>query len=70
MTTDQTEAIRLIQSGLDRLGHTPGAIDGQWGLRTASALKSLLTANGRAASLASPGPLTVDHRGQNRAGPE
>ena len=57
MTTDKTDAIRLIQSGLDRLGHAPGAIDGQWGVRTAHALKSLLTANGRAASLAPPGPL-------------
>ena len=35
MTTDPTEAIRLIQSGLDSLGHTPGAIDGQWGRHTA-----------------------------------
>ena len=57
MTTDSNDAIRMIQSGLDRLGHTPGAIDGQWGLRTASAMKSLLAANGRAASLAPPGPL-------------
>ena len=57
MTTDQTDAIRLIQSGLHRLGHAAGAIDGQWGVRTARALKSLLVANGRAASLAPPGPL-------------
>ena len=57
MTTDPTEAIRLIQSGLDKLGHLPGTIDGQWGVRTARALKSLLVANGRAASLAPPGPL-------------
>ena len=57
MTTDQTDAIRLIQSGLDRLGHTPGAIDGQWGVRTARALKQLIAANGCAASLAPPGPL-------------
>ena len=57
MTTDSNDAIRLIQSGLDRLGHTPGAIDGQWGVRTASAMKALLAANGRAASLAPPGPL-------------
>ena len=57
MTKDSNDAIRLIQSGLDSLGHTPGAIDGQWGVRTAHALKSLLTANGRAASLAPPGPL-------------
>ena len=31
MNTDPTEAIRLIQSGLDKLGHAPGTIDGQWG---------------------------------------
>ena len=57
MTTDPIDAIRLLQSGLDRLGHTPGAIDGQWGVRTARALKQLIAANGRAASLAPPGPL-------------
>ena len=57
MTTDPTEAIRLIQSGLDKLGHLPGTIDGQWGVRTARALKSLLVANGRPASLVPPGPL-------------
>ncbi len=57
MTTDQTDAIRLIQSGLNKLGHSPGAVDGQWGVRTARALKSLLTANGRPASLMSVGPL-------------
>jgi len=38
MSTDQTDAIRLIQSGLDKLGHSPGAIDGKWGVRTARAL--------------------------------
>jgi len=57
MTTDQIDAIRLIQSGLDRLGHAPGAIDGQWGVRTARALKQLIAANGRAASVSSQGPL-------------
>ena len=57
MTTDPIDAIRMIQSGLDSLGHSPGAVDGQWGGRTASAMKSLLAANGRAASLAPPGPL-------------
>ena len=67
MTTDRTEAIRLIQSGLDKLGHLPGTIDGQWGVRTARALKSLLTANGRAGSARSP---AVDHRGENCAGPQ
>ena len=57
MTNDSTEAIRLIQSGLDKLGHLPSTIDGKWGVRTARALKSLLTANGRSASMAPPGPL-------------
>lgn len=57
MTIDTREPLRLIQSGLDKLGHSPGAIDGLWGLRTARALKSLLAANGRAASVAPPGPL-------------
>ena len=57
MTTEQTDAIRLIQSGLDSLGHTPGAIDGQWGVRTARALKQLVAANGRAATMVPPGPL-------------
>ena len=44
--------LRLIQSGLDQLGHSPGAIDGLWGLRTARAMKALLAANGRVASVA------------------
>jgi len=57
MSTDQTDAIRLIQSGLGKLGHSPGAIDGKWGVRTARALKQLLSANGRSAALAPPGPL-------------
>ena len=57
MNTDPTEAIRLIQSGLDKLGHTPGAIGGQLGVRTARALKQLISANSRAASQAPPGPL-------------
>lgn len=57
MSTDQTDAIRLIQSGLDKLGHSPGAIDGKWGVRTARALWQLIAANGRAASLAPQGPL-------------
>ena len=56
MTTDPIDAIRLIQSSLDKLGHSPGTVDGQWGVRTARALKSLLTANGRPASLAPATP--------------
>ena len=57
MNPDSTDAIRLIQRGLDRLGHTPGAIDGRWGVRTARALRQLIAANGRAASLAPQSPL-------------
>jgi uncharacterized protein (TIGR02594 family) len=57
MNTDTRDPLRLIQSGLDKLGHSPGAIDGLWGLRTARAMKALLGANGRAASVALPGPL-------------
>lgn len=57
MNTDTPDPLRLIQSGLDKLGHSPGAIDGLWGLRTARAIKTLLAANGRAASVAPPGPL-------------
>jgi len=29
MTTDPTDAIRLIQRGLEKLGYPPGAIDGR-----------------------------------------
>ena len=57
MTTDPTDAIRLIQSGLDKLGQSPGTIDGRWGVRTARALWHLIAANGRAASLSPQGPL-------------
>jgi len=57
MSTDTTEPIRDIQRALDTLGHSPGTIDGLWGMRTARALKSLLAANGRAASVALPGAL-------------
>ena len=57
MTKDSTDAIRLIQSGSDKLGHTPGTIDGRWGVRTARALRQLIAANGRAASVAPRGPL-------------
>lgn len=57
MNTDTSDPLRLIQSGLEKLGHSPGAIDGLWGLRTARAMKALLAANGRSASVAPPGPL-------------
>ena len=48
MNIDTRDPLRLIQSGLEKLGHSPGAIDGLWGLRTARAMKALLVANGRA----------------------
>ena len=57
MTTTPRDALRLIQRGLDNLGHSPGDIDGLWGLRTARAMKALLAANGRAARVAPLGPL-------------
>jgi uncharacterized protein (TIGR02594 family) len=57
MTTSTRDPIRLIQNGLEQLGHSPGAIDGRWGLRTARAMKALLAANGRAAAVAPLGPL-------------
>ena len=57
MNANTREPIRLIQNGLDQLGHSPGAIDGLWGLRTARAMKALLAANGHAAAVAPPGPL-------------
>jgi peptidoglycan hydrolase-like protein with peptidoglycan-binding domain len=47
--SDARDPLRLIQSGLDKLGYSSGAIDGLWGLRTARAMKALLAANGRAA---------------------
>ena len=57
MPTDTREPIRLIQSGFEKLGHSPRAIDGLWRQRTTRAMKALLAANGRAASVAPPGPL-------------
>jgi uncharacterized protein (TIGR02594 family) len=57
MTKEEEEPLRQIQRGLEQLGHSPGSVDGLWGLRTARALKSLLAANGRAVSIAPPGPL-------------
>jgi hypothetical protein len=57
MTADTREPPRLIQSGLDALGHSPGTIDGLWGQRTARAMTALLAANGHAAWLAPTDPL-------------
>ena len=57
MTTNPKDAIRLIQSGLEKLGHSPGDIDGRWGVRTAHALRQLIAANGHAALLSPQGPL-------------
>lgn len=44
MPTDFREQTRLIQTGLDKLGCSPDAIDGRWDLRTARAMKALLAA--------------------------
>ena len=57
MTADTREPIRMIQSGLDALGHSPGAIAGLWGLRPTRAMKGLLAANGHPAWLAPTDPL-------------
>ena len=57
MTADPDDAIRQIQTSLDRLGHRPGAIDGHWGVRTVRALRQLIAANGRPASQSPQGPL-------------
>ena len=57
MTANTRDPLRLIQNGLDQLGHSPGAIDGLWGLRTARAMKALLAANGRVAGVVPPGLL-------------
>ncbi len=57
MSTDTKEPIRLIQRGLAGLGHSPGTIDGTWGRQTARAVKDLLAAHGRPASVAPLGPL-------------
>jgi uncharacterized protein (TIGR02594 family) len=57
MPTDMRKPIRDLQRALERLGHSPGAIDGLWGPRTARALESLLAAKGRGASASPPGPL-------------
>ena len=56
MTTDTRAPIRDIQSALERLGHSPGPIDGLWGQRTSRALKSLLAANGPVVPVAEPAP--------------
>ena len=46
MTSDPArEALRLIQCGLEGLGHGPGPLDGRWGARTRGALERLLAAN-------------------------
>ena len=57
MSTDTRDPIRLIQRGLEDLGHSPGTPDGLWGPRTARALKALLAAKGRPAPAAPPRPL-------------
>lgn len=48
------EPIRLIQTGLNALGYSPGALDGLFGARTRAAAESWLTAGGKAAQVATP----------------
>jgi hypothetical protein len=53
MTSDPArEALRMIQTGLDALGHGPGSLDGRWGIQTRGAVERLLAVDGQAA----PGP--------------
>jgi hypothetical protein len=57
MTSDPArEALRLIQCGLEELGHGPGPLDGRWGAQTRGALERLLAADGRPAPAAPPPP--------------
>jgi hypothetical protein len=57
VNTNTRDPLRLIQTGLDQLGHSLSAIDGLWGLRSTRAMKALLAANGGAAAVAPIGPL-------------
>jgi hypothetical protein len=57
MNTGTCDPLRLIQSGLEQPGQIPGTMDGLWGMRTARAVKALLAANGRVASVAPTGSL-------------
>ena len=50
MTSDPArEALRMIQTGLEALGHGPGSLDGRWGVQTRGAVERLLAADGQAA---------------------
>ena len=50
MTSDPArEALRLIQCGLEELGHGPGPLDGRWGAQTRAAVERLLAADGQPA---------------------
>ena len=50
MTPDPArEGLRMIQTGLEALGHRPGPLDGRWGAQTRDAVERLLAAEGRAA---------------------
>ncbi len=57
MPTDMRKPIRDLQRALERIGHSPGPIDGFWGPRTARALEALLAAKACAASSSTSGPL-------------
>ena len=61
LTADPDDAIRLIQNGLNKLGHKPSEIDGSWGVRTARASRELMAASVACAAR----PAALDHRGEN-----
>ncbi|WP_411838559.1 N-acetylmuramoyl-L-alanine amidase [Paracoccus sp. ME4] len=48
------EPIRSIQTGLNALGYSPGALDGLFGAKTRAAAESWLAAGGKAAPVAAP----------------
>ena len=52
------DAIRSIQTGLEALGHKPGAIDGLYGPATRKAAQAWLDAGGKAAAAPVPKPTT------------
>jgi hypothetical protein len=50
MTSDPArEGLRMIQTGLEALGHHPGPLDGRWGVQTWDAVERLLAAYGQPA---------------------
>ncbi|MFN3313501.1 MAG: N-acetylmuramoyl-L-alanine amidase [Hyphomonas sp.] len=57
------DAIRSIQTGLNALGHAPGAIDGLYGNNTRAATERWLAAGGRAAQASAPAPVAAPSPG-------